>query len=88
MAWGWLIEDEAGSEPKLQKPDGDSPVELPRLLETERELLCRHVELRLLEVRWLVDASIVRLLEDYTLYRFRPRRRIYMQLAKLQTHRQ
>lgn len=51
MAWSWLIEDEAGNEPKLQKPDEDNPVELPHLLDSERELLCRHVELKLLEVR-------------------------------------
>lgn len=50
MAWRWLVEDEAASEPKLQKPTDDSPVVLPQLSDAGRELLCRHVELRLLEV--------------------------------------
>lgn len=50
MAWSWLIEDEAVSEPKLQKPDENNPVVPPQLLDSERELLCRNVELRLLEV--------------------------------------
>lgn len=51
MAWSWLIEDEAATEPNLQKPDQGSPAVPPPLLDAERELLCRNVELRLLEVR-------------------------------------
>lgn len=50
MAWRWLVEDEADSEPKLQKPTDDKPVELPQLKDAERELLCRHLALRLVEV--------------------------------------
>lgn len=59
MAWSWLIEDEAASEPRLQKPDQDSrPVVLPQLLDSERELLCRNVELRILEVRLQVERGV------------------------------
>ncbi|CAN0549670.1 unnamed protein product, partial [Ectocarpus sp. 8 AP-2014] len=50
MAWRWLIEDEAASEPRLLRPTEADPVVLPKLMDAERELLCRNVELRLLEV--------------------------------------
>eukprot|EP00752_Nemacystus_decipiens_P003496 g3228.t1 len=46
MAWRWLIEDEGASEAMLHKADEDNPVVLPKLLDSERELLCRNVELR------------------------------------------
>lgn len=55
MAWSWLIEDEAASEPKLQKPDDANPVVPPCLLDSERELLCQRVELRLVEVRLRIE---------------------------------
>lgn len=63
VAWRWLVEDEADTEPKLQKPaeDGSScpPLVLPEFLDGERELLCRHVELRLREVRTSVRPSLL-----------------------------
>eukprot|EP00903_Cladosiphon_okamuranus_P014135 g13136.t1 len=70
MAWTSLIEDETASEPKLHKPDQDSsPVVLPQLLDSERELLCRNVELRLLEVgRPTTDISV--LVDEYLRFMF------------------
>lgn len=60
MAWRWLLEDEGASEPRLQRPTEDEPVALPRLEDAERELLCRNVELRLLEVSvTAVDSAAV-----------------------------
>lgn len=50
VAWAWLMEDELETEPRLQKSDQD-PVDVPLLLDTEREVLCRNVKRRLIEVR-------------------------------------
>ncbi|CAM9747472.1 unnamed protein product [Pylaiella littoralis] len=69
MAWRWLVEDEATSEPKLQRPTTDIPVELPHLDDAERELLCRHTELRLREVG-RQSADISALVDEYLRFMF------------------
>ncbi|CAN0326326.1 unnamed protein product [Ectocarpus sp. 6 AP-2014] len=69
MAWRWLLEDEAASEPRLQRPTEADPAVLPKLMDAERQLLCRNVELRLLEVgRHSTD--IPALVEEYLRFMF------------------
>ncbi|CAM9556922.1 unnamed protein product [Ectocarpus sp. 4 AP-2014] len=69
MAWRWLLEDEAASEPRLQRPTEADPVVLPKLMDPERELLCRNVELRLLEAG-RQSTDIPALFEEYLRFMF------------------
>ncbi|CAB1120875.1 unnamed protein product [Ectocarpus sp. CCAP 1310/34] len=69
MAWRWLLEDEAASEPRLQRPTEYDPVVLPKLMDAERELLYRNVELRLLEVG-RQSTDIPALVEEYLRFMF------------------
>ncbi|CAM9391947.1 unnamed protein product [Ectocarpus sp. 12 AP-2014] len=69
MAWRWLLEDEAASEPRLQRPTEVDPVVLPKLMDAERELLCRNVALRFLEVG-RQSTDIPALVEEYLRFMF------------------
>ncbi|CAM9403305.1 unnamed protein product [Scytosiphon promiscuus] len=69
VAWAWLLEDEGGSEPRLQKPNEGEAVALPQLTDAERELLCQKTRLRLLEVgRQCPDVPA--LVEEYLRFTF------------------